>query len=639
MAISRVPYVAPFLLLLAALGLKASGLRAVDALENKVFDSYQVLRPRPYRPAPVRVIDIDDESLRRLGPWPWPRARTAQLVSRLADLGAETIVFDVVFAEPDRNDPALVKAMSRAAVVAGFTLSSHPNEILPAVKPGFAYVGESPLRHLADFSGAAANLPAFEAAAAGNGAFSLEQEPDGVIRRLPLLLRRGDTVYPSLVLEALRVHQRADAVIVKSGPDGILSVKTGAVVLPTDALGRLRLHFTPSVPARTIPAWHLLNPASSKPDVEGVIAFIGSSAQRLQDLRLTPIGPSVPGVEIHAQAVEQALGGRPLQRPAWAAPVEFAFTLALGIALIVLLPPLGAARGALLGLGAAAAAFPLAWWAYSGPRWLFDPFFPALVFLAVYTASSLAAYLAAESERRRLILLDELKDEMLSVASHDLRGPVNAMIMIVDAMAQGQFGPLNEKQAHYLKLINNQGRKLNDFAANVLDTARIKAGKLELRRQAVSPQEVISTTAEVFALAAESKRVTLEGSAGPDLPPIFADREKLEQMLNNLLGNALKFTPAGGRIEISARADGEDVRFTVADTGLGIAAGDLSSLFRRFSQAGLDEQKSMKIQGTGLGLSICREFAEAHGGRIWVESEKGKGSSFHFTIPKAPQLR
>lgn len=625
----------PSLILLAALGLRTSGLSEVESLQNKVFDSLQALRPRPRQPAPVRVIDIDDESLKRLGAWPWPRAQSARLVSRLSELGAKTVAFDIVFAEPERSDPALVKAMAKTAVVTGFTLSSHPNETFPALKSGFAYSGDAPLRHLPDFPGAVSSLPAFEAAAAGNGGFSLVPESDGVIRRLPLLLRRGEALYPSLALEALRVHQRAEGILVKTGPNGIRSVKTGAITIPTDGSARLRLHFSPSAPARTIPAWRLLESGFPQREVQGVIAFVGSSAQRLQDLRPTPLGPSIPGVEIHAQVAEQALGGRFLLRPFWADVAELGFMLALGVVLIVWLPTLGAARGALLGLGAAASAFPLAWWAYIRPQWLLDPLYPALALLAVYTAASLVAYLETEAERRRLVLLDELKDEMLSVASHDLRGPVNAMIMIVDAMATGQFGTLNEKQTHYLKLINNQGRKLNDFVANILDTARIKAGKLELRRQAVSPQEVVATAAEVFALAADSKRVTLESRAVPGLPPVYADREKLEQMLNNLLGNALKFTREGGRIEVSAEADGEQVRFSVADTGMGIAAGELSKLFRRFSQADLGEQKSMGIQGTGLGLSICRELAEAHGGRIWVESEKGKGSSFHFTIPNA----
>lgn len=625
----------PALLLLAALVLKASGLTAVESLQNKVFDSFQALSPRKYTSAPVRVIDIDDESLKRLGPWPWPRARLAELVAKLSELGARTIAFDIVFAEPDRADLVLAKAMSKAAVVTGFTLSSHPGGPVPAQKGGFAYSGDHPLRHLPDFPGAASTQPALEAAAAGNGAFSVAQESDGVIRRLPLLLRRGELLYPFLALEALRVQQRAEGILVKSGPRGISSVRTGDLTLPTDASGRFWMHYSPGTPARTIPAWRLLEPGFPKTQVEGVLAFVGASAQRLQDLRSTPIGPAVPGVELHAQLAEQALSGWFLTRPDWAPVAEAGYMLVMGALLIFMLPRLGAAQGALLGLGLAGAALPLSWWAYSGPRWLLDPLVPSAALLVVYGASALAAYLKTEGERRRLLLLDELKDELLAVASHDLRGPVNAMVMIVDALAQQAFGPLNERQLHHLKLVKNQGRKLNDFAANVLDTARIKAGKLELHRRPVSPQEVVDEVAAVFALSAASKGVALEGRAADDLPAVHADREKLEQMLNNLIGNALKFTRSGGRIEVAAAADGEQVRFSVSDTGLGIAAEDVPRLFQRFSQADLSQQKDMRIQGAGLGLSICRELAEAHGGRVWVESEKGKGSSFHFTIPRA----
>ncbi len=627
---------APAAILLAALCLKAAEPAALESLQNKVFDAFQAQRPRAYASSPARVIDIDDESLRRLGPWPWPRSRTALLVSKLARLGAKTIVLDVVFAEPEPTDASLLKAMAGASVVTGFMLTSHPNETRPALKTGVSYVGPSPLPYLPDFPGAVADLPAFEAAAAGNGAISLVPEPDGVIRRLPLLLRRGETLYPSLMVEVLRVHQDAGGIVVKTELGGISEVRTGGVTLPTDASGRLWVHYAASDPSRAIPAWRLLAPDFRSNELTGAVAFVGSSAQRLQDLRATPLGPSMPGVEIHAQAVEQALAGRMLSRPLWAKGVELAYLLLLGLALIALTPRLSAARSAALGLAAAGAGWPLAWRAYVDARLLFDPLFPALALLAVYSASALASYLKAEDERRRLLLLDEAKDEMLSVASHDLRGPVNAMIMIVDAMSQGQFGALNEKQARYLKLINNQGRKLNDFVANILDTAKIKAGKLELHRQAVSPGEAIDTVAEVFAVAAEAKSVTLKSLRGPALPPVYADQAKLEQVLNNLLGNALKFTPSGGRIEVSAVAEGEHVRFCVADTGMGIAAGEIETLFRRFSQADKDEQADRGIQGTGLGLAICRELAEAHGGRIWVESVKGKGSSFYFTIPIAP---
>ncbi|OGR53517.1 MAG: hypothetical protein A2049_01985 [Elusimicrobia bacterium GWA2_62_23] len=665
-------YLVPFFVLLAALLLRLSGAEQIDAFQNIVFDGFQKLSPRVYSAAPVRVVDLDDETLVRLGQWPWPRTRLAALVDTLAGGGAAVIALDFVFPEPDRSSPAeLVKllpdapglaalkkralllpgndaafaaAIARAKVVAGYALSLRESGAAPALKAGFAYSGDDPSLYLEEFPGAAVNIPEIEAAAAGNGCFSIPAGSDGVLRSIPMLLRHGSQVVPSLVLETLRVAQGASSIQVKSAGaslvssfgehTGITSVKTGNLVIPTDPSGRMLLRYSAEAQGRVIPAWKFFAPGE-EPDVKDAIVLLGASASRLMDLHPTPLSRAYPGVEVHAQAIEQALAGEFLQRPDWADGAEITSTLAVGLSLLLLLPRLGAWWCGLMGLLAASVAFPFSWYAYARLGLLLDPVFPAAAALAVYITSSWLGYVREEKERRKLEVLDQVKDELVSTVSHDLRGPVNGMIMIIEMMARGSYGPLTDKQKHYLALMKDSGRKLTAFVTNVLDAAKIRAGKLEFHKQDVKAQEVLPALADLFALSAASKGVKLEYRLADGLPSFPVDREKLEQVVNNLIGNAIKFTPPGGTITLEAEQDGEFLRFTVRDTGMGIAPEDIGKLFRKFAQVDLAAQKDQKIAGTGLGLSICKTIAEAHGGRIWVESEKGKGAAFRFTIPKS----
>ena len=405
-----------------------------------VFDSYQRLDPRPYQPAPVRIVDLDDASLSRLGQWPWPRTMVASLVDRLNELGAAAIAFDIVFAEPDRTSPqalaaqmpdlptddsfrqllkklpdhdqALATAIGGTNVVTGFVLTQLPGERLPAVKGTYATAGDDPRQYLPHFRGAVVDLPALEAAAKGNGSFNDIPDLDGVTRRVPLALAVGDRLYPSLAAEALRVAQGAKTYIVKStGASGVLafgehtgvnSVKIGAFVVPTDESGQIWVHFTRRVPERYVPAWRVLEPGFDGSLIKDHIVFVGTSAAGLMDLRSTPLEPAAPGVEVHAQIVEQILLGDHLERPDWARGAELFYMLAIGLVLMYRLPKVGAQWAAALGGAAVAAAVSGSYYAYTEHRLLIDPVYPSLVGLLVYIASSAMLYLRTETERRRV---------------------------------------------------------------------------------------------------------------------------------------------------------------------------------------------------------------------------------------------
>ncbi|MFA6028283.1 MAG: adenylate/guanylate cyclase domain-containing protein [Elusimicrobiota bacterium] len=433
-------YAVPGLLLFVSLWARVGDLGLVERIQHKAFDVLQELRPRVYEDAPVLIADIDDESLARLGQWPWPRTQVARLIDRLDALGASSIAFDVIFAEPDRtspsrilsvwpdapelrslraaigrlpdNDVVLGRAFASSRVVTGFALSSESNAAVPAVKAAFAHAGDSPLSFIDDYPGAVTALPVLEKPAAGNGGISFVPERDGIIRRAPLIFRRGKTLLPSLSAEALRVAQGVPNYAVKSSNasgeaafgarTGISKVKIGSLVLPTDGKGRLWVYYTRRDPRRTLPVWKLFEKGFDPERVKGRIVFVGTSAAGLKDLRATPLDPAAPGVEVHANAAEQALLGVFLHRPDWAAGAEILYMLALGLLLLLLLPRLGAGWCAPLGFGGVLAACAISWRAFTVHRYLIDPVFPALTVLLVYMSSSLVSYLRSESERTQV---------------------------------------------------------------------------------------------------------------------------------------------------------------------------------------------------------------------------------------------
>jgi adenylate cyclase len=401
----------------------------LQIMRNSVFDQYQRWQPRIYQPMPVRIIDIDDESLARLGQWPWPRNRIAELVDRLRGAEAAAIAFDVIFAEPDRTSPAALLNIWRPGPVLRQYLQSLPDHdavLADSLLPGgvvlghsltrkgaapahfsrpfrMVQIGPSPLPYLHRFQGSVTALPGLQDAAAGNGAISFIPDADGIVRRVPLLLRLGDQVVPSLTAEILRVAQNTRNIMVKTSDTegaGLQSVRIGELEASTTAQGEIWLRYTRPTPERYIPAWKVFSGQISQAQLQGHLLLIGSSAQGLLDMRFSPLGGMIPGVETHAQALEQMLAGDVLTRPNWAPGME-----ALGIILGGLLVGLiGVSAGALLSAAAAAIVLAItgfgAWYAYAEFGLLLDPLTPGLTLLMIFILTSLHHHVSSERRQR-----------------------------------------------------------------------------------------------------------------------------------------------------------------------------------------------------------------------------------------------
>jgi len=408
----------------------------VQALRLIAFDSYQRLAPQPHDPdLPVRIVDIDPESIARFGQWPWPRTTMRDLVVRLTERKAAAIVFNVLFAEPDRtsfeeivkrlppdqasrlpvaagsatNDELFAETLKAAPSVLPIILTDQPSAAPFAPKAGFVFAGDDPKPFLRPFPGAQSNLPLLDAAAKGIGATNLFPNRDGVVRRMPLFVRLGDQIIPSLVAEALRVAQGASTYILKSSnasgetafgqSTGLNHVRIGKIEIATDAEGALTVKFRQSNPSAFIPAWKLIAGEVDESQIAGKIILVGSSTPGLLDLLATPLDEAIPGVEIQAQVLEHILAGRRLTRPDYALAIEQLLIVMLGLLMALgesrLSPGHAASLGALLlvlvNVGG--------WISYRYWNLLFDPFYPSLALLLLTAGVTFYIYRQVETQR------------------------------------------------------------------------------------------------------------------------------------------------------------------------------------------------------------------------------------------------
>jgi signal transduction histidine kinase len=240
-----------------------------------------------------------------------------------------------------------------------------------------------------------------------------------------------------------------------------------------------------------------------------------------------------------------------------------------------------------------------------------------------------------EDKSRQLEVADRHKSEFLANMSHELRTPLNAIIGFSEVLLERMFGELNEKQDEYLRDIFSSGRHLLSLINDILDLSKIEAGRMELEAEPFDLPLAIENALILVRERAATHGIALTHEVDRRLGEIVADERKVKQILLNLLSNAVKFTPDGGRVAVRAVPADGSVEISVSDTGIGIAPEDQEAVFEEFRQVGTDYAK--KREGTGLGLSLARKFVELHGGRIWVKSAAGEGSTFTFTLPASPK--
>ncbi|MDD4962842.1 MAG: adenylate/guanylate cyclase domain-containing protein [Gallionella sp.] len=399
------------------------------------FDQLQTIAPRVYdKTLPVRVIAIDDESLGKLGQWPWSRTVLAQMIDQLTAMGAAVVALDLIFPEADRTSPeqlavnfadqpalqaqlqhmpahdrVLANSFAHSTVALGFPIETvAKSPALPPEKARFLSFGGDHREWLPHYDGGLASLPILTDAAKGSGSISLALSSDGVLRAIPLLYQVKDRLYPGLGLEALRlfagkenlsIHVTAKNAFAKT--PGIVGVDLGNdVFVPTMEDGRAWLHFRPLAPERYISASTLLSGQVNPNQIKDHIVFIGATSKGLGDTAFSPLGELIPGVEGHVQLVEQVLAGHSLLRPAWEKE-WLGTTLLLGALLLGwMLARFRPIWSVLVTSVLVAGLFAFSIWLFTQQHLLLDPFYPALAMIGLFLTLVLPRYLQTESEQR-----------------------------------------------------------------------------------------------------------------------------------------------------------------------------------------------------------------------------------------------
>jgi signal transduction histidine kinase len=230
--------------------------------------------------------------------------------------------------------------------------------------------------------------------------------------------------------------------------------------------------------------------------------------------------------------------------------------------------------------------------------------------------------------------LDRLKEDFVATVSHELRTPLTSMMGFLEMIREGEAGELNDEQRRFLAIVYRSSERLQRLVGDLLFVARLDANGLQLQFGEVRLAEIVRDTVESTSALARSREIDLRPDVR-DVPPLSGDRERLSQLVGNLVGNAIKFTPAGGRVTVRTFVAGQSAVVEVEDTGIGIPPAEQGQLFQRFFRSSTATEQA--IPGTGLGLVISRAIAEAHGGSIGVRSRTGEGACFRVELPLEPE--
>jgi adenylate cyclase len=417
-------------LLIGAAALRIADFAPIEELRVRTFDTFQRFDPRVKTARPVTIIDIDEKSLAKLGQWPWPRTRIADLVTSLTKLGAVVIAFDVIFSEPDRlnpdaaadtfrnldedakiklralpsNDQLFADAMRHSRVVLGESglpeMVAELDKTIPVT--GMAMLGAEPQRHMFNFPGLLRNTHVLESAAGGRGLITIKPERDGIIRRVPMVMLAQGQTMPSLSFEMLRLATGTETILVKSDVVGIKSVGVKGFEVQTDRNGQLWVHFARYDPSLYVSAVDVLEGRVALEKIARKLVLVGTSAVALNDIKTTPVSPAMPGVEIHAQVLEAALTKSLLAQPPYGPLLEFGAALILGILVIAFAPKFGPVTLVVVGALFATLLIGTSWYFYTQHRLLIDFTYPLMSTTAIYLTLIFFSFVREQAQRRQI---------------------------------------------------------------------------------------------------------------------------------------------------------------------------------------------------------------------------------------------
>ncbi|MEM8876602.1 MAG: adenylate/guanylate cyclase domain-containing protein [Pseudomonadota bacterium] len=404
----------------------------LEVLRLKTFDTFQRIKPNDNPARPVVIVDIDEESLAAKGQWPWPRTLIAEMMDNMRQAGAVAVGLDIIFAEEDRTSPALIlesavgvddqmrqqllampsndtvlaQAMGRGIVVvgqSGYHRALERQDSFDVPSPPLATLGGDPKPFLLHYPDLLHNIEELQTAANGGGALTSNSDADGITRRVPLAIVARDRIYATLSVELLRVAAGNRPLIIRTNDAGIEEINVAGLSIPTDESARAWVRFSESDPARYVSAAGVLDgEAQALARLNGKIVLVGTSALGLFDIKATPLDPVMPGVEVHAQLIENILTKQHLVRPNFAIAAELLAAFLVGLFIIVVVPFLPAIYTLLSGVVVNAGIIGGSYWLFADRSFLIDPTFPLLTSAVVFGALVFYSYIREESQRREI---------------------------------------------------------------------------------------------------------------------------------------------------------------------------------------------------------------------------------------------
>jgi signal transduction histidine kinase len=641
-----------------------------ETSSNLLFDAYQRFLPQSKAPSQIVVIDIDEESLRRVGQWPWRRDRLARLIETAA--AARVVGLDILLTEPDRLSPeilldqwpglapevkAAVAALPQPDAILAKSLAAVPVVLaaaaridgddapaMPMAKTPIFEIGTDPRGTLPRYRSVGWPLPEHVAAARGVGLVSSLSEPDGIMRRIPVVLAVGSTLIPSFAVEVLRVADNAGRISLNSGPLGNRDLEIGDRHVEIDIAGRAWPHSGKTRAPSSISAYRVLDGEIAPSEFRDRIVLIGASAAGLGDVLITPLGRAEPAVIAQAQLIDCMMAGDILWRPPLAKGAELLLALLLAVIALVLLGRVPDRTYSVLCGGIALVAVLGSFVAYQVAGLLLDWTFP----LSALVASMLVAFIlriddegqARRSNERQLTAAllkaeaaDRAKTEFLANASHELRTPLTAILGFSEIMSDQVLGPLPRNYAEYARDIFTTATHLHTIVNDILNLAVIDLGG---QKSGEDPIDVAALVTDCTHLIPTNRdgddKVCITTALGATLPVLRADARMVRQMLVNLLSNAVKYSPHGGRVAVRAEIlDDGGLCIAVRDCGPGIAAADIPYAMQPFGR--LHSSKLAQAPGIGIGLPLTKAMVELHGGTLTLVSEIGVGTEARLWFP------
>jgi signal transduction histidine kinase/CheY-like chemotaxis protein len=642
------PWVLPAILC-AAGAVAPPGLlvRLTDGAADLLRRAVPLTRPDPR----IVIVDVDERSLSALGQWPWRRDRLGALVERLQALGARAVALDLVFSEPDRTgeadgavDEAFASSLRRGRVVLGYALTfgdSSADDDRCAMQPlPVAIVepkGSNGAWPMFEATGAVCSLPALTAAAGASGFLNATPDSDGILRRVPLVIQKQGRVYPSLGLSAVVALLEAPAGELRVINANASSLTIGDRTVALDGRANLLLRYRGG--RRSFPfvsAADVLEARTPADIFRDTLVFVGATALGTQELVATPHEPRFIGVEVQATVADNLLQGDFLRRPAESPLIEGAVTLAVAGLVALAIARHGAVGGAVAGLVCIAALWGAAWWLLG--RWgvLLSPILPSASALlagagvALTSASRTAREASADLRRARADAdtAAHAHHEFLTSVSRELRTPLSAIQGYARMISRGALADDRKLQA--LAAVERHAAAQTRVIDDLFEASRAASGRIRLVRQLVDLGEVVRAAAEAVKPAREVRHIAIALDVDPELDGVWGDAERLRQVVWHLLSNAVKFTPAGGRIDVSLARTGDGIELVVRDTGAGIAPALLPRLFASRAPGG----DAPETRGLGLGLPLVRQLVELHGGTVSADSDgPGQGATFRVRLP------